>query len=93
MNSKALALIVLGSTFLIACGFFFPFDRSPHGMGPGYGYQLGSFESNGEQIYFTATNDRGEYIQYTGGPYFGGIWGVILHVSPVTVKIDVAVSM
>jgi len=75
MNSKALALIVLGSTFLIACGFLFPFDRSRHGMNPGYGYRRGGFDSNGQQIYFTATNDRGEYIRYTDGPAFGGMMG------------------
>lgn len=33
----------------------------------------GSYASNGERIYFTATNDRGERISYTGGPAFGGM--------------------
>jgi hypothetical protein len=75
LKPKALTLIVLGSIFLIACGFFFPFGRSPHGMNPGFGYQFSNFNSNGEQIYFTATNDHGEYIQYTGGPPFGGMMG------------------
>lgn len=75
MKPKALALIVSGSIFLIACGFLFPFDRSPRGMGPSYGSRWGDFESNGEQIYFTATNDRGEYIRYTDGPAFGGMMG------------------
>lgn len=72
---KALALIILGSFFLIACGFLFPLGNSPHGMDPGFGYRWGKFDSNGEQIYFTATNDSGEYIQYTGGPSFGDMMG------------------
>lgn len=29
--------------------------------------------SNGERIYFLATNDRGERISYTEGPNFGGM--------------------
>lgn len=75
MKPKALALIILGSLLLIACGFFFPFDRSPRGMGPNFGNWRTGFESNGERIYFTATNERGEYIQYSGGSGFGGMMG------------------
>lgn len=33
----------------------------------------GSFASNGERIYFTATNEQGESIPYEGGPAFGGM--------------------
>jgi putative membrane protein len=33
----------------------------------------GAYASNGERIYFTATNDRGERITYSGGPAFGGM--------------------
>lgn len=33
----------------------------------------GGAESNGERIYFTGTNDRGERIRYSGGPPFGGM--------------------
>ncbi len=33
----------------------------------------GTATSNGERIYFTATNDQGEPITYTGGPAFGGM--------------------
>ncbi len=29
--------------------------------------------SNGERIYFTATNDQGDLIPYEGGPAFGGM--------------------
>lgn len=31
------------------------------------------FTSNGERIYFTAINEQGETISYTGGPVFGGM--------------------
>jgi hypothetical protein len=75
LKPKALALIILGSLFFIACGFFFPFDRSPRGMGPNFGNWRTGFESNGERIYFTATNDQGEYIQFSGGSEFGGMMG------------------
>lgn len=34
----------------------------------GTAWGLGSFDSNGERIYFTATSDRGTEITYTGGP-------------------------
>ena len=40
--------------------------------GPSWG---GSFASNGERIYFTATNDSGEAIHYTGGSGGGGMMG------------------
>jgi len=32
-----------------------------------------NFSSNGEMIYFTATNKQGERISYTGGPSSGGL--------------------
>jgi cytochrome c oxidase subunit 2 len=31
------------------------------------------FTSNGEQIYFTTVNDRGQRIRYSGGPNFRGM--------------------
>lgn len=34
------------------------------------------FNSNGEQIYFTAVNDRGQRIRYSGGPNFRGMMGM-----------------
>jgi cytochrome c oxidase subunit 2 len=38
---------------------------------PGVAWAPGSFDSNGERIYFTATNDRGQRIPYRGGPDVG----------------------
>lgn len=75
MKSKAIFLTGLGSLFLVACGTFFPFDRSPRGMDPNFGNWRPGYETNGEQIYFTAINDRGEYIQYKGGYALGGMMG------------------
>jgi hypothetical protein len=34
----------------------------------GTAWGVGSFASNGERIYFTATSDRGTPIEYSGGP-------------------------
>ena len=35
-------------------------------------FSYGNYASNGERIYFTATNDKGEYISYSGGQVYGG---------------------
>lgn len=45
-------------------------DQTGPGMmgNPGTAWGTGSFESNGERIYFTATSDRETRITYTGGP-------------------------
>ena len=40
------------------------------GMG-GAAWGTGSFDSNGERLYFTATSERGTAITYTGGPASG----------------------
>lgn len=41
--------------------------------GPGIGRDGGTFRSNGERIYFTATSERDTQIDYTGGPQTGGM--------------------
>ena len=41
------------------------------GMENGTAWATGSFDSNGERIYYTATSDRGTSIDYTGGPMMG----------------------
>ncbi len=40
-------------------------------MPPRAPWKTGSFATNGERIYFTATNGQGETISYEGGPAFG----------------------
>lgn len=43
---------------------------APAGQG-GTAWGEGAFDSNGERIYFTATNERGERITYVDGPDVG----------------------
>lgn len=53
---------------------YMPGMGSPAGYGDGRYYPPGccqgpaNFESNGERIYFTGINDKGERIPFTGGP-------------------------
>jgi cytochrome c oxidase subunit 2 len=70
--NKALSILIFGSILLVACGIYWPVSMPPRGMGP---VSYWDHASNGEQIYFTATNDQGKYISYTGGPAFGGMMG------------------
>lgn len=78
LKHKTISLIVLVGLFLIACGFFLPFDMSPRGMRLICGNRGTNFESNGERIYFTGTNEQGEFISYTGKPASGSMMGDIL---------------
>jgi Cytochrome c len=56
-------LVVSFALLLTACA------SRPWSMGPGgTAWGTGAFSSNGEQIYFTATSDRGTEITYTSGP-------------------------
>lgn len=55
-------------------------DDTPMGSQEGIGnggtaWGSGAFDSNGELIYFTATNEDGEEIDYSGGPDFGMMMG------------------
>jgi len=70
---KRILIIVITSLLLGACGYISARSMPMHG-GYGYGYpQTGQYASNGEQIYFTAIDQNGEYVSYTGGPNFGGM--------------------
>ncbi len=74
---KKWILISVGVLFFLgACGFIGqPIISSNAPMNNGYSTQRqgGGSASNGQQIYFTATDQNGQYISYTGGPYFGGM--------------------
>jgi cytochrome c oxidase subunit 2 len=60
----SIGLVVIGlSVILGGCS---PASPSPSSEGTSWGN--GVFTSNGEQIYFTATSDRGTDITYTAGP-------------------------
>ena len=72
MKRKSLILISLGGFLLLACGIYWPVSMSPRGMGP---VSYRNYTTNGERIYFTATNEQGEYISYTGGPAYSGMMG------------------
>ena len=68
---KRFLIFIFISLLLGACGYIIP-QNSP--MSRQYFHsQSGNFSSNGEQIYFTATDQNGQYISYTGGPGFGGM--------------------
>ncbi|GAB4473953.1 MAG: hypothetical protein Kow0088_09630 [Anaerolineales bacterium] len=67
MNSSKAFLLLMGSVFALGCGLFWrDFVRRS-------GFPIGV--SNGERIYYTATNAQGEVIRYRGGPAFGGMMG------------------
>jgi mono/diheme cytochrome c family protein len=66
-----LTLVIIGCTIvLLAC------DRqAPSGQQGGTAWAVGSFGSNGERIYFTATDTSGQSIGYSGGPSMGMMMG------------------
>ncbi|MCL7453086.1 MAG: c-type cytochrome [Anaerolineae bacterium] len=63
-----LVCLLFVSVLLAAC-------TAPFGLGqqPGVTWAPGSFDSNGERIYFAAVNDQDERIRYSGGPDLGGM--------------------
>ena len=69
---KKYLLITFLILLLAACGIPLRLSRRANPSSPDLSYRQ-DFASNGEQIYFTATDDRGETIPYDGGPDFGGM--------------------
>ncbi len=70
MKIKFLLITVTG-LLLGACGFIGS-QNAP--VNSGYNNpKQGQFSSNGQQIYFTATDQSGRPVSYTGGPSFGGM--------------------
>lgn len=67
---KRTGLIMIAGILLTACGLLLPM-RWDNRRVPGALWTGNSFASNGERIYFTATNDWGELIPYEGGPAYG----------------------
>lgn len=65
---KSVAILLIGALLLTACDVPFVGRRFR-----GTGWGPGAFDSNGERIYFTATNEEGDRIPYRGGPDFGGM--------------------
>ncbi len=65
MNKRFWILMaVLGMTALVVTLIAVGLQRTAFG---------GAYASNGERIYFTATNDRGQRITYTSGPAIGAL--------------------
>jgi len=72
MNRK-IKIIVNGLLVVIVTLGFAGCTSRPQSMGPGgTAWGTGSFGSNGERIYFTATSERGTAITYTSGPASNG---------------------
>lgn len=62
-----LTLVILGCAIVIlACN-----RETPSVQQEGTAWAVGSFASNGERIYFTATDTSGQVISYSGGPSMG----------------------
>jgi cytochrome c oxidase subunit 2 len=68
---RGIAFLLPATVVLVACGSLNP-APSPV-VYPNNNLQPGQFNSNGQQIYFTATDQSGQRISYTGGPGFGGM--------------------
>jgi len=69
MNTRLdLMVVILVSTGLILAGC-----NSLTSKSSGQPASNQSNISNGEQIYFTGTDQNGQRITYTGGPNFGGM--------------------
>lgn len=67
MYVKLKIIFSLGiALLLVGCN-----SQTDRGKGKGTNWGVGSFESNGKRIYFTATSERGTPISYKGGPAAG----------------------
>ena len=65
-------LLIFAGVVLLGCGIASPMRWNTRSI-PGSPWRVESFASNGERIYFTATNEQEESIPYEGGPAFGGM--------------------
>lgn len=68
-------LLIIGGLLLSGC---FVISREVVQINPmssqwGGRFAGGNYASNGEQIYFTAANENGQHIRYSGGPAIGGM--------------------
>ena len=72
---KRVPIMFVGGLLLTACGIV-SWGNVPGNLminqGGGW-FGNSNFTSSGEQIYFTAINDRGQRISYSGGSNFGGM--------------------
>ncbi|HCY74732.1 MAG TPA: hypothetical protein DHV28_02335 [Ignavibacteriales bacterium] len=67
MYMKVKEIFALGIVLLLAgCN-----SQTDRDRGNGTNWGVGSFDSNGKRIYFTATSERGTPISFKGGPASG----------------------
>ena len=67
MYKKIKIILVLSiAVLIVGCNL-----KTDQNTGDGTAWGVGSFESNGKRIYFTATSERGTPILYKGGPASG----------------------
>ena len=64
--------LIIVEIVLLGCGIASPMRWNIQSI-PGSPWEAESFASDGERIYFTATDEQGESIPYEGGPAFGGM--------------------
>jgi hypothetical protein len=64
--------LIIAGFVLLGCGIASPMRWNPKSV-PGSPWEAESFASDGERIYFTATDEQGEPIPYESGPAFGGM--------------------
>ncbi len=69
---KTALILLLAGMLLAACGLPVWGMRRPDPQGSNAWFGQ-KHDSDGEQIYLTATNQQGESIPYTGGPGSGGM--------------------
>ena len=81
MNTRsAWILIIVGAVLVgiilvfLAGGLLFPWGRTARPVTVASG-PLQGYASNGETIYFTGVNDRGQRIPFTGGPMWLSMHG------------------
>ncbi len=65
-NQFKIIFVLIITVLLAGCN-----SQSYQGKGNGTNWGVGSFDSNGKRIYFTATSERGTPISYKGGPASG----------------------
>lgn len=69
---KKVWFLIIAGVVLLGCGIASPMRWNIRSI-PGSPWEAESFASDGERIYFTATDEQGEPIPYEGGPSFGGM--------------------
>lgn len=68
-------LLVAGfAAFFAPWGGFYRPATGPEGL-EGYGYESRAYPTNGQRIYYTGTNERGERMPFRGGPMWLSMQG------------------